>query len=255
MENIENAVSDGQCLYVDDFTKLVGIAQSQETYTVDERCKVIASGAFEGNEEVDRVFLPEGVETIEDNAFARCSITRMDIPASVKTIGYRAFYGCWKLIELHLLAGLEEIGEEAFAFSALGVASMPSTLKKLGYRAFADCPISYSGRNRTYRIALTNPYLKCDARGGVYAKSDEGDTFMELVEHDIRMYNIVGNTVEIGPHAFEGLPYIVRINLPESVRKISSRAFANCPSLVRVDLPANATDVAPDAFAETQIAL
>ena len=53
-------------------------------------------------------------ENLTEYAFSGCSsLTKLELPSSVKKIGYAAFNGCTKL-ELSVNSGVEEIGQDAF---------------------------------------------------------------------------------------------------------------------------------------------
>ena len=61
------------------------------------------------------MFLPEGITTIEDSAFYKCSaLTSISIPASVTKIGKSAFYGCHNINSVYcksrsVIKGSEEM--------------------------------------------------------------------------------------------------------------------------------------------------
>ncbi|MBQ7111852.1 MAG: leucine-rich repeat domain-containing protein, partial [Thermoguttaceae bacterium] len=61
------------------------------------------------------VEIPDGVETVGDDAFAFCrSLTSVKIPASVKKIGVRAFNNCDSLTSVEIPASVEKIDGQAF---------------------------------------------------------------------------------------------------------------------------------------------
>lgn len=67
---------------------------------------VIGKAAFAGFKNVDSYIIPASVVTIDDYAFFRSSISSIEIPASVQTIGKRAFGYCEKLKEFKIPQGL-----------------------------------------------------------------------------------------------------------------------------------------------------
>lgn len=62
------------------------------------------------------VIIPENVNRIGEEAFAKQMITSVDIPPSVKEIKKGAFYGCEKLKTVIFHNGLESIEKNAFAY-------------------------------------------------------------------------------------------------------------------------------------------
>ena len=127
------------------------------------------------------VTLPEGLESIGDNAFYNCiSIESLEIPESVTTLGESCFDGCEGITSLHVPGnvktiptsafgnmyyledltigeGTTTIGEMAFiSCESLMTLKLPSTLTSIGFAAFA-----YNMLAEVYVNAATPP--ACDA--------------------------------------------------------------------------------------------
>ncbi|MBR2003264.1 MAG: leucine-rich repeat domain-containing protein [Thermoguttaceae bacterium] len=107
--------------------------------------------------------LPDGVEVVEEKAFAYCGFERIELPESLRTIKKRAFFGCDALKSATLPANVATLGVGAFekcgALSlveilgplnvidgktfencvALSSVDLPKTLKTIGSNAFANC--------------------------------------------------------------------------------------------------------------------
>ena len=83
--------------------------------------------------------LPEGLETIGDNAFYNCeTLARVVFPSTLKSIGDYAFYNAYRSNVLEL-PSVEHIG--AYAFYAIGVTDaleLPEGLKTIGDSAFEN---------------------------------------------------------------------------------------------------------------------
>ena len=71
--------------------------EKQQILWVSDGKKRIQDGAYEGNQTLREVDLPETLITIGSRAFADSAIRYIYIPASVKTIGEDAFTGCRNL--------------------------------------------------------------------------------------------------------------------------------------------------------------
>lgn len=84
--------------------------------------KHIGYGAFEGNSfrhnSLESIYIPDGVKTIGDWAFAFCSsLKSVKVPNSVKRIGTGAFAGCASLAQIYIPENVS-MGERAFENTA-----------------------------------------------------------------------------------------------------------------------------------------
>ena len=105
------------------------------TYVVTK----IADGAFEGQEQLTKVTIPETVVEIGDKAFAGTSIEEVKIPAATTTIGNGVFQGCESLKTIDLSeSAITEVPADAFNGTALKAVEIPSTVTTIGARAFKD---------------------------------------------------------------------------------------------------------------------
>ena len=106
---------------------------------------------------LEKVTLPEGMTQIPDQAFHMCfSLKSIDIPTSVKSIGYQAFqFDVGLDVDFSKLTNLESIGQGAFQIignqgggsdstrytdlitnGGISNIILPSSLKSIGYHAF-----------------------------------------------------------------------------------------------------------------------
>ena len=93
------------------------------------------NNAFMGTTNLTQIILNEGLEIILPGDFIYCNnLKSIEIPSTVKSIGYNAFLGCTSLKKLVLKNGLESIARNAFssAFSEdIEPFDIPSTVKTL----------------------------------------------------------------------------------------------------------------------------
>ena len=86
------------------------------------------------------ITLPPSLKTIGDMAFYDCTITSIDIPAGVTSIGVKAFNNCGALASVSLPDGLQDIGSNAFAdCNKLEKITIPYTVAGIGKEAFYGC--------------------------------------------------------------------------------------------------------------------
>lgn len=112
-------------------------------YTVPSGTKEISSHAFDGSRisdsgiisfiKVEKVILPEGLETIADHAFYHAlSLNEATLPEGLKEIGASAFFGCG-LENVILPDSVEAVGNTAFAScDNLKSIHIPSTTASIG---------------------------------------------------------------------------------------------------------------------------
>ena len=70
-----------------------GSKVNQVTFEEGSKLKTIAFGAFGYCEKLESVVLPDGIETIEDNAFSFSGLKELVIPASVSKVGEGTIIG------------------------------------------------------------------------------------------------------------------------------------------------------------------
>ncbi len=87
------------------------------------------------------LLLPEGVSSIGDSAFNKCtSLTDATFAQGLESIGAQAFRGCSRLARVTMPLGLQTIGSSAFyECGALETASIPNSVTEVGASAFYKC--------------------------------------------------------------------------------------------------------------------
>ena len=103
--------------------------------------KEIGEAAFQFNEDIISVVIPDGVASIGEHAFSNCpELESVSIPDSVLEIGLGAFYDCVKLNNVSLPSGLIEIPIDLFGFGeSLTSITIPENVTKIGLGAFNRC--------------------------------------------------------------------------------------------------------------------
>lgn len=122
-----------------DFMRTMPALESVDLAQIDNT--TIPASCFKSST-IKTVILPLNLEAIPDNAFNRSSITSIEIPGTVLSIGASAFEGCsWLAGNLVLPEGLQTIGERAFyqCEALTGSLHIPNSVTSLGAYAFYEC--------------------------------------------------------------------------------------------------------------------
>ena len=118
--------------------------------------------------------VPEGIESIGDWAFCRCTnLLNVTFPKSLKSIGEGAFDSCTSIEAMDLSHTLlNSIGEYAFYYCPeLKSLKLPSSVQSAGVNAFCRCSklvpstisTSYNDDNAPILAFLHNPQSERDA--------------------------------------------------------------------------------------------
>ena len=93
------------------------------------------------NSDVKKVVIEDGVTSIGELAFYKCSsLTNITIPDSVTCIEYAAFHGCSSLSSITIPNSVTSIGIYAFVVcSSLTSITIPDGVTSIGYGAFSEC--------------------------------------------------------------------------------------------------------------------
>ena len=112
-----------------------------ETVVFEQPIETIESKTFVNCVSLKSVVLPEGLKTINSNAFQNSGLTELVLPASVENIGSYAFYGCENLTTFTISedSKLRSINNVAFGQSGLTSIKLPASLMSMGYFTFQNC--------------------------------------------------------------------------------------------------------------------
>ena len=217
----------------------------------------IGAYAFEYNENIVSVTIPDTVETIGWAAFDGCiNLTSVKLPKNLKTLDVFAFQDCKKLTSITLPDGLVEIGACAFwACEELTSIAIPGSVTSMGYNVFSNCkkltsitiPDSVTGiDSSTFRysgyyyndsnwedgVLYIGKHLLMASRS-VPVEGSDVDEYIDIrAEGD---YVVKQGTISIADWAFSG-SYITSAEIPDSVKKISYGAFSSVKKLKSINV-------------------
>ena len=159
------------------------------------------------NNSVSDVVIPSEIEglpvtAISVGAFYLSTITSIEVPDSVTSIGEMAFLGCTSLKSVKLSTGVAKIDKNAFGSC--------SALQEI-------------------QVAKDNPNFS-SLNGVLYSKKQDTLVIYPAAKTDAA-YTIPGGVTSVAMYAFSENPYLETLAIPNSLIKVGDSAFFNCKNL------------------------
>lgn len=159
------------------------------------------------NNSVSDVVIPSEIEglpvtAISVGAFYLSTITSIEVPDSVTSIGEMAFLGCTSLKSVKLSTGVAKIDKNAFGSC--------SALQEI-------------------QVAKDNPNFS-SLNGVLYSKKQDTLVIYPAAKTDAA-YIIPSGVTSVAMYAFSENPYLETLTIPNSLIKVGDSAFYNCKNL------------------------
>ncbi len=192
--------------------------------TADVKAQKITTSAFNGCKNLSSVKITNATE-FGASAFSYCtSITSIECPDTLVSIGNNAFSGCKAMTSIDL----------------------PSTLESIGLGCFLDC-------------VLLNDVVLGDSVTAIPSQAFSGCSALSKITYSenvtsIGDYAFKNCTVlpdpfipdglkTLGIGAFQGCSAITKVTLPEGITILNSNVFMNCTSLEELTLEGKITSI------------
>ena len=160
--------------------------------------KYIGEKAFRDNHSLTKVVIPEGVESIKDDAFSWSSLDEISLPSTLKSIGFSSLALCNGLHQLHI----------------------PASVTNLDYQCIANNSIT------TLTVDKDNPVF--DSRDNCNAIIE---TATNTLLHATLTTEIPKSVTALGTEAFNTLQRMTSVTIPSWITSVGSRAFQYCTGL------------------------
>ena len=187
----------------------------------------IPESMFQNCTGITSVDIPK-VEKIDENAFEGCtSLEKLTLPDGLNTIGARAFNGCVKLAAVNIPATVTTIGNYAFCED--------TGLKEVTFEnSDIALDIGYEAFSRTGIKELTVPARLNTAGGGVFSHN----SMLEKVEFED------GYDADVFEEMFYSCPKLRRVLISEGAREIDRYAIHGNGNLRYVRIPKSVDKIA-----------
>lgn len=212
---------------------VTGIGDATDEYVVipdtykDLPVLGIADRAFENNDNIRSVYIPDIVISIGQYVFSGCDeLTSVRFSANVFEISDGMFKNCSSLTSVTLPEGTVSIGTSAFenCYSLKSI-YIPDSLTEIDYTAFAYCRSLEEVCINDLNVWLSIDFASASANPLGYAKylCVDGEPLTDLVIPD--------GVSAIKRYAFANYDSLESVSMPLSLTEIGEYAFYGCDSL------------------------
>lgn len=192
--------------------------------------------------------------TIEKTAFARATLTTINIPKSIKEIPVQCFYSCSLLTNVALVEGLEGIGSSGFEdCSSLLSIKIPTSVTVIAAACFYNCTSLKTINIPSGVTKLSGScFENCTSLNGVKIPS-KVTSIEYLCFEDCSSWSgtlsLPENLTSIGYSAFKGCASLTgTLVLPSKITSIGYSAFQNCSGFTGLTFKCQISSIAYSTF-------
>ncbi len=178
----------------------------------------IGTDAFNGNETLGAVVVPEGVEVLERGAFANCrNLKDVTLPHSLRTI--KSAFGSSGIEKIVIPEGVETLNGSFFGCVELKDVTLPNSLREIGAQTFQGC-------EALEKVVV--PEGVTTIGNSAFATID---TTYPIHINALKEVELPDSLETIEASAFYYCENLKKINIPPKVKEIKDRTFYHCNSL------------------------
>jgi len=223
--------------------------------TINEGTTAISYRAFDGEQNLQRVVMPDSVIEISENAFSGCvNLADLVLSQNIEYIDYGAFYNtAWLNNQPD---GIIYVGKTLFKYKG-EMLEKTSIVVKDGTKCIASA--AFTGCTSLVDITIPDSVARIGlvALSGTawYDNQPDGVVYAGKVAYEYKgtmpentSIIIKDGTKGIGERAFEFCSGLMSITIPDSVTSIGRSAFSRCEGLKSITIPDNLSSIGDSVF-------
>ncbi len=238
----------------------------------------IGEKAFEYNQNIISVELPESLKSIGERAFNEClNLKTVKFDGQLTTIGKNAFFSCTRLNDINLPSGLTTLGDGAFYdCQSLESIRVPGTVTDFGEYVFGNNknlktvyldegitsvpPSTFFQDSSLVTVELPQSlekierkaFWKCEELETIEIPSFVKEIGNEAFKECSSLKNLVFNGEKIGDYAFSGCRSFELLELSDNLRSIGKGVLQDA-ELSTVNIPKNVDNISMGAFTNSRL--
>ncbi len=245
-----------QCLFTKDMKTLVcyaGILDNENDmviteYHVPEGVETIGVKAFEQQDVLQRIVLPNTVRYIENYAFNNCTYAAIQLPDSIVSFGDYAMNACNANDSIYIGEHVSHIGKHALVIDSLNQIDVHPNNQHF---VCVDGVLFNMEMTELIRYPVNRPantYVIPDSVTQIAAGAFAG--FDSSLIHSANLEQVVfpDSLATIGEYAFSYQSNIQSLDLPDGLEVIEEGAFVNLSKLQSLVLPDSLKTIGAYAF-------
>ena len=239
-----------------------------QTTKIPSTVTTIDNEAFGGQHNLHKIVIPEGVTTLLNQCFESAGLKYIELPSTLKSMGYVPFAGCWELEEVVIHVddpSQMELDENCLNDTYNATLFVPANSVEL-YRATTPwsnfssiLPIGYVNNDESVvfadtevkRICIENWDTNKDGElsyAEAAAVTDLGQVFkINTIITSFEELVFFTGINEIPEHAFFGCEKLQSVSIPNQVTKIGHNSFWSS-GLKSIYIPASVTEPMSQEF-------
>lgn len=202
---------------------------------------------------ITSIDIPSGITSIGKYSFYYCSsLSSVTIPNTVTSIDTFAFNNCSSLRSIEIPNSVTTVGSSTFNnCTSLSAITIGSGVTSINFNAFSGVYVqSNNFINNSSLDAAANNYwgatLYDEKVDGMYIANNK----VIKADTSITVANIPSGVTSVDTDAFAGCASLTSVTIPDTVTSIGVRGFRYCSSLTSVTIPSSVASIGNYAFAE-----
>ena len=212
----------------------------------------IGKNALFQQRSITELYILDGVRTIDERAITGCDkLKKLQLPATLDSIGASAFSRCKLLTEVSFPEGVRAIGKYAFNdCKSLKEIAIPQSISVLPEGMFEGCySLKKVKMHEGISLIESRVFNRCETLVSIelpHSVSDMGTVvFSEC--HALKNVRLPKNLEYIPEGCFHDCIALETIDL-SGIKSISHHSFANCQAMQEIKLPETLTAIGNGAF-------